>query len=146
MTAIFEFSLDSVRYSISDVRWTSRCSAHFTEPQHPYRRTGSSTGSAEISIYCRKEGELNRILHVRDLDEQISQWRGDGYPCNGDVAVLRHYPKDERWQEFLGVSVALNEPKFSTMQEFLLRHIGRSDLRASVAFSFVGFEEANKRR
>ncbi len=143
MSVIFTFSLDSISYQISDVRsnWTVRCSAHFTEPQYPFSSTGSSTDSAEMTIYRRQEGMLNGMMLVPNLDEQIAQWREDGYPCDADVSVLRYYPKGEHWDQFLGVSVALDEPKFNAVQAFLLQHIGRSDLMASVICPFNGFSE-----
>jgi hypothetical protein len=83
---------------------------------------------------------------VQNLDEQIAQWREDGYPCDGDVSVLRHFPKGEHWDQFLGVSVALGDPKFNAVEAFLLRHIGRSDLMASVTCPFHGFSEPDDQR
>jgi hypothetical protein len=143
MSVIIRFSLDSINYQISDVGscWTIRCSAHYTEPQNPFSSTGSSTDSAELNIYRRQEGMLNGMMMVQNLDEQIAQWRENGYPCDADVLVLRHIPKGEHWDQILGVSVALNEPKFNTVQAFLLQHIGRSDLAASVICPFHGFSE-----
>jgi len=78
---------------------------------------------------------------VPNLDEQIAQWRRDGYPCDADVAVLQHYPKSERWGDTLGLSAALTESKFDTVQAFLLQHIGRSDLAVSVICPFYGFSD-----
>src|SRR5260221_14252333 len=99
MSGFFNFSLDNIGYQISDRRscWTMRCSAHFTEPQSPFSRTGRNTDSAELSIYCRDDGKLNGLMLVRNLDEQIAQWRADGYLCDADVSVLRHFPKGEHW-------------------------------------------------
>lgn len=143
MSAFFTFSLDRISYQILDTRscWTIRCSAHFTEPQYPISSTGRDTDSAKMSIYRREEEKLNATMLVRDLDEQVAQWRNQGYPCDDDVSVLRHYPASERWGEFISLSVALSQPKFDAVQAFLLQQMGRSDLRASVTCPFHGFSE-----
>jgi hypothetical protein len=102
---------------------------------------GRSTDCVEMNIYRRQEGELNRIMLVKNLDEQIGQWRADGYPIASDISVLRHYPKGDHYDETLGVSVALGERKFNIVQAFLHQHIGRSDLMASVICPFNGFSK-----
>src|SRR5947207_3406757 len=103
MSVIFSFGLDRISYQISNVRscWTIRCSAEFTEPQYPISSTGRSTEAAEMTIYHRQEGQLNSMMMVRNFDEQIAQWREEGYPCDADVSVLRHFPKGAHWDEFL---------------------------------------------
>ncbi|MET4483132.1 hypothetical protein [Bradyrhizobium sp. F1.13.3] len=143
MSAFFTFNLDRISYQIAEARssWTIRCSARFVEPQYPISSTARDTDSAEISIYRREENKLNATMLVRDLDEQIAQWRDQGYACDADVSVLSHYAATERWGEFIGLSVALSPKKFDAVQAFLLQHIGRPDLTASVTCPFHGFSE-----
>jgi len=77
------------------------------------------------------------------LDEQIEKWRSEGTSCDADVYLMRYWPQTKDGSEFLALTVALKEPKFTHYQRFMERHVGRSDLWGRMVCKFYGFSETD---
>jgi hypothetical protein len=148
MIAGFTFTLANASYHIrgDDHDWLAQCSAEFvdTSPNDfPLRGdvTFLNAIQAEITIKLRRDGSLNRSMMATGLDEQVAQWRKEGYLCNSDAYLMRYWPKSKDYPEFLGMTTVLTESKFARFHDFMLRHIGRADLRVRIGGSFQGFSE-----
>jgi hypothetical protein len=148
MIAFFNFSLSNFVYNIDDKgqNWYGPCTCEFVDASpddFPLRGdvTFLNQHPAQLTIRLRKNGALNLTHMVAGFDEQVEAWRAKGYPCNSDAYVMRYWPNREDVAAFLGISVALEEPKFSYFQQFMERHIGRDDMSGQLRCDFYGFHE-----
>jgi len=151
MIAVFTFSVAELIYGIKDSGkdWVGPCTSEFvdTSPDsYPLRGDVRFLNSfpSEIGVKCRQDGSLNRALMTAGIDEKISEWRADGYPCASDAYVMRFWPQSSDSKELLGISVVLAEQKYSYFQEFMERHIGRADLSGRMICQFHGFNEPHQ--
>jgi hypothetical protein len=147
MIAYINFEPSNFVYSINDKgqNWHGPCTSNsFDYGESPLRGdvTFLDRLPAELTITRRKNGALNSTFMAAGLDERVEAMRAEGHPCNSDAYLLRHWPKSEHVSAaVLGISVALEEPKFSHYQRFMERHIGRANIGCQLQCDFYGFHE-----
>jgi hypothetical protein len=148
MLAIFNFSLANLIYGIraEGQDWVGPCTTEFMDTSRDSWPIRSDVGfmndfPAEVSFKLLKDGAVDRTLMATGLDEQIASWRAEGYPCTSDAYIMRYWPAKKDMAELLGITVALQEQKFSRFQNFMELHLGRGDLWGRLICQFHGFSE-----
>ena len=133
-----------------EVSWWGPCKAEFvdTSPDDDYPLRGDVTFlnrfPSELGILPREDGKLDQTLHAAGLDQQIVEWRKDGYDQE-DVLLLRYYKTTKEYPEFLGLSVALSKHKMERFTQIFHHHFPKPEVDLRIGCSFHGFREFSLR-
>ncbi|WP_316178349.1 MULTISPECIES: hypothetical protein [unclassified Bradyrhizobium] len=144
MIADFTFKLAHLSYHIDGEghRWLARCAGNVPDLDNFSVRGAIPFLDGipvDIAFKLRKDGSLDHAMMTPGLDGQIAQRRQRGYRCDSDAYILHFFPKEDGSLSFLGMTTVLTEVNFARFHEFMLRHIGRSDLSARLICPFHGF-------
>lgn len=106
-------------------------------PDHSFLRPLAK----EVHVHRRVDGRLDALTLVPGVDAEVARRREGGFD-SPDVVALKLFAFEG--QTLLGVSIVLNERKFSFFRDALFRHYPALDVTIAIGGRFHGFRTSDR--